>query len=424
MENTTNHIKSSLPLSKFIPFFLLEIVLTSTMGSMGAAISNYLISELNYDPWVGGLVVSLASVGFLIFTLAFGHISDKFGQRKVIIIIMAVKLGLSFYYLVPIDSYVHLIIFGGVFFLDGAISGIFWPTIQQISVHAERNGSSNLKNKYMSGYNFSWNFGYILGMIMGALIVYVFTSNYYVFYFNLFGMIMGALIAFFFVKNVSEMFDSYSDKPISSPDTPPETIDMKNNKIENEAGSRLSNLPLYSFLIILLIHSLTDGLITIFLTLKIELLNYGLYWVFIITLIKLFFQMSGTIIFSFTKKSLIIKILLISISVIGFSWTFILFGNNLWSIALLLSISGFAQGAIYALIMKLISYKADKQESARPFSYFQAIMSGGRMMGSIMFGLTAAISLSLGIYILIAYTSFSFVQFILSLKFSTNALKK
>jgi len=159
---------------------------------------------------------------------------------------------------------------------------------------------------------------------------------------------------------------------------------------------------------------------TIFLTIKIDLINQDLYWVFLITLIKLFAQMVATMIFSFTKKNKIAKFILISISMVAISWILIILSNDLWTLALLLSISGFAQGMIYVLMMNLISYRARDKNSAKPFSYFQAMMSSGRMTGSLYFGLTTTIFLNLGVIFLILYIALNFIQFNMNLKYASR----
>jgi MFS family permease len=421
MARNSKKNKLNISLKKFISFFLLEIIITSTTGSLATAISNNLISELNYAPWVGAVVVSMTSAGFLIFTLSFGHISDKYSLRNVIIIIHFFRLGCSFFYLLPIASDIHLIIFGIIFFLDGGANGLFWPTIQQISVLTEKFGGLRLKQKYMSGYNFSWNFGYIFGMFAGTIIVYLFNLNYFVFYFNAIGLIISVLIAMFSVRNTSEIF---STNKISFNDS------QQNNVVESDEEfipdeklklkSRLPKLPLYSLLIVLLVHSLTDGVLTIFLTLKIVNINQDLYWVFLITLIKLLSQMISTMVFSFTKKGRIAKLLLLSIIMVLGSLVLISLSDSLLSLALLLAISGFGQGMIYALIMGLISYKARDKNSAKPFSYFQVMMSGGRMMGSLIFGLSSAVFLNLGLYILILYEIGTLVQYTINWKYTSR----
>ncbi|MHA2287258.1 MAG: MFS transporter [Promethearchaeota archaeon] len=401
---------------------MLEIIITSTIGSLSTAVSNNIISELNYAPWVGAIVVSMASAGFLIFTLAFGHISDKYSQRNVIIIILLVRLGCSFFYLMPITSNIHIIIFGIIFFLDGGVNGIFWPTIQQISVLTEKFGGLSLKHKYLSVYNFSWNFGFIFGMFAGTIIVYIFNLNYYVFYLNTFGLIVGFLIALFSLKNISVKTATVGELKSKKKKSKKLEFELNGDKQFN-IMSKLSRHPLYSLLLVLLIHSLTDGVLTIFITLKIDSINQDLYWVFLITLFKLNSQMIATMIFSFTKKKLIAKVLLISITMVASSWLLIILSNELWSLAVLLSITGIGQGMIYALIMSLVSYKAKDKNSAKPFSYFQAIMSGGRMTGSLIFGLTATIFLNLGIILLIIYVIFTFIQFTITRKYTSRKYK-
>lgn len=421
MIKTAENNNLTISLKKFLPFFILEIIITSTTGSLSTAISNNIISELKYAPWVGAIVVSMISAGFLVFTLFCGHISDKFGQRNVILFIWFSRLGFSFFYLAPITSNIHLIIFGVILFLDGGANGIFWPTIQQISVLTENFGGLTLKRKYLSGYNFSWNFGYIFGMFGGTIIVYLFNSNYFVFFLNAFGLIIGVPVVLFSVKNTFEIFKTDETSENYSRKTT-----LKGNKhvsigVEpSSIISKFSRIPFYSLLLVLLIHSLIDGVLIIFLTLKIELINQELYWVFLITLLKLFSQMISTMTFSFSKRKHIVNFLVISIIMVSGSWSLILLSNNLLSLALLLLISGFAQGMIYALLMNLISYKARDKNSAKPFSYFQAMMSSGRMTGSLIFGLTATVFLNLGILILILYVIFTFIQFILNWKYSSR----
>jgi hypothetical protein len=258
-------------------------------------------------------------------------------------------------------------------------------------------------------------------MFAGTIIVYLFNLNYFVFYFNAIGLIISVLIAMFSVRNTSEIF---STNKISFNDS------QQNNVVESDEEfipdeklklkSRLPKLPLYSLLIVLLVHSLTDGVLTIFLTLKIVNINQDLYWVFLITLIKLLSQMISTMVFSFTKKGRIAKLLLLSIIMVLGSLVLISLSDSLLSLALLLAISGFGQGMIYALIMGLISYKARDKNSAKPFSYFQVMMSGGRMMGSLIFGLSSAVFLNLGLYILILYEIGTLVQYTINWKYTSR----
>ncbi len=94
-------------------------------------------------------------------------------------------------------------------------------------------------------------------------------------------------------------------------------------------------------------------------------------------------------------------------------WILLIMSDNLLTISLLFLMSGIGQGSIYVLVMKLVSYKAEKQRSARPFSYFQSITSTGRFMGTFLFGFTTTISLNLGILSLTFYDLFSLIHFLI-----------
>jgi hypothetical protein len=74
--------------------------------------------------------------------------------------------------------------------------------------------------------------------------------------------------------------------------------------------------------------------------------------------------------------------------------------------------------------MNLISYKARDKNSAKPFSYFQAVMSGGRMTGSLIFGLTAIVFLNFGIFFMIVYDVFTYVQFSINWKYNSQEQQK
>ncbi|MHA1764407.1 MAG: hypothetical protein ACTSYC_11735, partial [Promethearchaeota archaeon] len=101
---------------------------------------------------------------------------------------------------------------------------------------------------------------------------------------NFFGVALGTMIAFLFIKDISVLFTSSLDSPSPSKNLP----FFKNSRIENKDQGRgredekemvlkFHELPLFSLIMILSIHSLTDGIISIFLPLKILYVNQDLY---------------------------------------------------------------------------------------------------------------------------------------------------
>ncbi|MHA1723229.1 MAG: MFS transporter [Promethearchaeota archaeon] len=237
---------------------------------------------------------------------------------------------------------------------------------------------------------------------------------------NFFGVALGTMIAFLFIKDISVLFTSSLDSPSPSKNFP----FFKNSRIENKDQGRgredekemvlkFHELPLFSLIMILSIHSLTDGIISIFLPLKILYVNQDLYWVSFLNLIKLISQIIATTLFSLARERYILKNLISATLILLFTWGIMLFTHSLWLVFLLFFISGINQGAIYANIIKLIAHKAKEQESAKVFGYFKTTMSGGRMMGALLFGETAMFSLNLGLIFLIFHGIVSFILLLL-----------
>jgi len=163
---------------------------------------------------------------------------------------------------------------------------------------------------------------------------------------------------------------------------------------------------------ILLIHSLTDGAISIMIPLKINLLGYSSYWVFVIALLKSLMQTGASGYMAKMNSKYLLSVLYSMVLAMPFLWLmFPLLPSIEWMFVLAI-FSGFCQGSIYALGMALISLKAQQQNSARPYTFFQATMSGGRMTGLWLVGLFLAGNLVYGgLYLIIAYSFFAWFQF-------------
>lgn len=392
---------------KYFPIYLLEIVITFITGAMSSAISNHLILELSYSPAIAGSITGLFFIGFFFATLLLGHISDTIGLEKVLKIIFSVKIICNVFYLIPIRSDLQLVLFGLVYMFDGCFNGVFWPTVQNYSIFIENARGKDEKTKFTRGYHLSWNLGFILGQIGGTLVVYISSSNYLVFFLGVFGAVIGFLDTWFLIGKIGK-----PDVQINHIDG----VSEKSPEIERARQGSKSNFPkvaFYSVILILLTHSLTDGVIVILLPLKTASIAVDGYWVFLLGLFKLVSQTWATTKFSSvtSKRALIFVILAETLLIV--SWQFFLFSEALLVLVSLLMCSGAAQGAIYALNMNLTARKASHKKSARPFAFFQASMSGGRTMGALILGFVASISFNVGIWLLIAYEIFALTVFIL-----------
>jgi tellurite resistance protein TehA-like permease len=52
--------------SDFIPIYALEMVITFISGVMSSAISNHLIRDLHYEPWIASIVAAMFFFGFFL----------------------------------------------------------------------------------------------------------------------------------------------------------------------------------------------------------------------------------------------------------------------------------------------------------------------------------------------------------------------
>lgn len=394
---------------KYFPIYLLEIAITFITGAMSSAISNHLILGLNYPPSIAGIITSMFFIGFFTATLLIGNISDKIKIQNVLKIIFTAKIFLNAFYLFPIQSNVHLWIFGTVYCLDGAFNGIFWPTIQNYSIMIERRSGEEEKKKFTKGYHLSWNVGFILGKLGGTIMVYLTSSNYLVFYLGIFGAVIGCLNTWLLIDKTLKRNKTEEENQENITVAIDESA---NTSIDNANISNLRKIAFYSIIFMLLTHSLTDGAIVILLPLKTESLFIDDYWVFLLSMIKLLSQTWSTTHFSGITSKKIIIYNIIAESVLILVWQSFMFSNHLILVIMLLILSGFAQGAIYALNMNLTAMKAADSKSSKPFAFFQASMSGGRTLGPLIIGFTAAISFNVGVMILFIYEIFALLVFI------------
>ncbi len=391
----------------FAPVVFLEILRTFGAGLMGSAVSNHLLLELDYEDHIGSLVSSMYFFGFLFFTLIFGHASDKYGRKKVILVVEILAVALGIFYLIPIRNNLSLGFFAFWRFLDGGMNGIFWPTIQSYSIFAGKSGPKR-KEEFIKGYNFGWNFGLVLGMVGGALLVYVTGSNYLVFYFNLIVVSAGLMVTIIFLKEVPAAID-VSHLPISQENEVEGGQDVQpdSGKLVKTFGT----LPMYTIIIMLLIHAFYDGGILIFAPIKVNSLLRGSFWVFIIGLLKAIAQTFSTVLFSGYSNEKVVFRLKIATFCLALTWLSMVFTRSLWHVVVLAALSGFIQGTIYACCMKLTSFKAQYESSSRPYSFYQATMGTGRMIGQIVIGFGTIIALNSGIWALLIYDLVAMVYF-------------
>jgi MFS family permease len=388
----------------YFPIYLLEFLKVFSVGMMTTASSNHMLLELDLGPGISSFITGLYSAGFMVAALFFGSLSDRWGQHQVLRLTAIMSMIFGGLSLIPITNSFRLWLFALWRFGDGTANGLFWPTVQKYSVFADKYGIRE-KQRFLGGYNLSWNSGSLFSMILGTALVFLTGDNYQVFYLNFGGAVCGVIVAFFWLQALPE-----------------ENIPLLDEKTKNDSNRTISNseqelaanilrrsdpklllFPMKLNYMLLLIHSFTDGAISIILPMKVSLLGFGSYWVFLLGLIKSFIQTIISTTMSQIRPSLIFYTYFAVLITMPFLWISFIFVNQIGWVCVILFISGFCQGTIYALGVFITSIQAHSANSAMPYSLFQATMSGGRMAGPWLIGLGTLFSFYGGLWLIIGY---------------------
>jgi MFS family permease len=375
----------------YIPIFILEMLRVFGVGMMTTASTNHLLLELSISPGISSFITGLYSAGFMLCALVFGSLSDRWGQARVIKIVAFCSFIFGLLCLIPITNTTRLILFAIWRFGDGGCNGIFWPTVQNYGVVASHESLAK-KQWFLARYNFSWNFGVLLSMILGAFLVYFTRSNYSVFYINLLMAGTGLVVALVFLQVTPK------NQKIS-----PLSFDTSQSSQAGMCSIPGMFLSIPTLLSILLTHSLTDGIISIMLPLKISAIGWASYWVFLVSLCKSLMQTVASTWISQIPESRIPKALNLMIFILPVIWLLFIITSTFGIILSVLVISGIVQGGIYAIGCILMTHIAELHASSKPYTYFQAAMSGGRMSGPWIAGIGFNFTFYFGIWALISY---------------------
>jgi hypothetical protein len=248
-------------------------------------------------------------------------------------------------------------------------------------------------------------------MILGVVVVFFLESNYVLFFINAIGAVMGLLMTYLWFqplpKTLPHSLLQNQELNVSS-----QSVDPLQESQNACIKTRLCNISITSTLMVLLIHSLTDGAISILLPIKINGLGYASYWVFVVALIKSLIQTGASAMMSKLEDKNLLRVFIATIAAMPVLWILFPWIPSLEIIIGIILISGFCQGSIYALGMVLISLKAQEQNSARPYTFFQATMSGGRMTGPWLVGFFIdGIVIYGGLFLIVGYGILAEINF-------------
>lgn len=142
---------------------LCALIMDMCIGIVLFAIPLLLIKRLQASAFIVGLTGSLGALGYSLFCLGTGRISDKLGRKSVAVIGIGIFAGI--YFLVTFVHSLFPLIF--LVFLGGIGMSMFWPPVQ--AWVAESIEKKRLV-KDLGIFNISWSAGLMLGPLLGGIL--------------------------------------------------------------------------------------------------------------------------------------------------------------------------------------------------------------------------------------------------------------
>lgn len=157
----TNHTRRFLYLS--------SLIMDMCIGMVLFAVPLFLIKRLQASVFVIGLTGSLGALGYSIFCLGTGRLSDRLGRKKVAI--MGIGIFVSTYFLITFVRTLFPVFI--LVFLGGIGMSMFWPPVQ--AWVAESTEKKRLIES-LGVFNISWSMGLMLGPLLGGMLFPLGTS--------------------------------------------------------------------------------------------------------------------------------------------------------------------------------------------------------------------------------------------------------
>ncbi|MFX0101668.1 MAG: MFS transporter [Candidatus Hodarchaeota archaeon] len=382
---------------RLYPIWISEITRTASSSLIGIAITTYLEYEGIVTESVNGLITAIYSMGFLIFVAAFRNIIGNVERKKVLSLVSIVIFACSFGYFLPLTNVPSLILFCCFRFMDGAATGIFWATIQSYAKYFAEI-CPEMRNSYTSKYNFSFTFGIIVGQVVGWILAFFFDSLLVLVQFNLVFVFVQFIFMVFILEKLPDMNNLGRNADCINTEKEPSV-----RALNSQEKRTITLLPVILVFLALLTHSLSDGAFKIFLPVKSNFLGYPKYVTYIIFFEKYLMQSITITAGAKVPEKAIIPTLVIMPAVIGAGWLIIGFNAGFLAISLGIMLLGTVQGLLYSSGMRFLTNISHSRNNPKIFTWYQMVMGGGRMTGTLFLGFLLEIGLEASFF-----TVFSF----------------
>ena len=143
--------------------YLSSFIMDMCIGVILFAVPLLLIKKLQASVFIVGLTGSLGALGYSLFCLGTGRLSDKLGRKKMVIVGIGVFV-ISYFLITFTLSLFHIIV---LVFLGGIGMSMFWPPVQ---AWVAENTEKKKLIESLGIFNISWSVGLMLGPLIGGLL--------------------------------------------------------------------------------------------------------------------------------------------------------------------------------------------------------------------------------------------------------------
>ncbi|MBN2149869.1 MAG: MFS transporter [Candidatus Lokiarchaeota archaeon] len=148
---------------RFAPVYFLAFS-GDLLGSLLIVACVLVGTRLGVEDWIIGVLGSSYGVSYMFSAAAFGHVSDKIGRRRSLLITSAGFSAVSAI-LVAFPNVIALLVIGQV--AIGLLYGFWWSSIE---AYISENTAGADHQRKVNNFCISWSLGYMMGPFLGPLL--------------------------------------------------------------------------------------------------------------------------------------------------------------------------------------------------------------------------------------------------------------
>ncbi|MBY8982935.1 MAG: MFS transporter, partial [Candidatus Lokiarchaeota archaeon] len=379
---------------RFWPIIILAFNYLANVNIIGLIIPIYFF-RMGISSEFIGVVAAGTTLTYILSPILLNKFSEKWRRKTSIIIAMggtSIAQILFYFTLQPIPFLIARM-------TEGIFMGFFWTNLQSsISDNIHHN-----HKKMTTLYNFSWNAGCLFGFILGAIITLNFPDITLLFMISPIFIFMNLFISIFIFQEPKKInIDSAHMKSVDIEQNQNNSqIQNKDlNKIEKNYEFNEISFPIVYPVLLLIVFSLTKGVIGFIFPMKSEFLNIKVPAVYsAIFFLGLTQSISMTLV-SPIKLRTLKTITKISITALAFLLVLMGLNTNYFLFIVLFILIGCCAGTLYGLVLRLILNLNMKKNTSKYSSSFESFIGLNFLLSSVISGFVIGFNLDLMFYLL------------------------